>query len=163
VDPWFLVEAAPDLTSLVRTARQVNDGQPEFVVELVRRAAGRLEGLRVAALGLAYKPDVDDLRESPAIEIARLLSEKGAQVIAYEPYKAGVQLTGIQCGATLQDTLESADAALLLVAHAPLKNIQPKEAAAWMRGRLAIDTVNGWPALPWQAAGFRLFRLGAGY
>src|SRR3970040_809240 len=58
VDPWFLVEAASDLTPLIRAARQVNDGQPQYVVELVRRAAGQLNGCRIAALGLAYKPDV---------------------------------------------------------------------------------------------------------
>ena len=75
VDPWFLVEAAPDLAHLIYSARLVNDAQPGFVVELVRRALqGELAGKRIAALGLAYKPDVDDLRESPAIEAAQLLA-----------------------------------------------------------------------------------------
>ncbi|MBT3712919.1 MAG: nucleotide sugar dehydrogenase, partial [Anaerolineae bacterium] len=60
VDPWFLVEAAPDLTPFIRTAREVNDAQPQFVVDLVKRALGSLEGKKIAALGLAYKPDVDD-------------------------------------------------------------------------------------------------------
>ena len=65
VDPWFLVETAPDLSRLIHSARTVNDGQPAFAVELVRRTLGSLAGRRFAALGLAFKPDVDDLRESP--------------------------------------------------------------------------------------------------
>jgi UDP-N-acetyl-D-mannosaminuronic acid dehydrogenase len=162
VDPWFLVEAAPELTPLVRAARQVNDDQPQYVVELVRRAAGQLQGCRIAALGLAYKPNVDDLRESPAIQIARLLVEAGAQVTAYEPYKPGAQLPGLGVAATLQQALQDTDLALLLVAHAPLKAIQPGQVAAWMRGRLALDAVNGWETAPWLQAGFRLYRLGVG-
>jgi UDP-N-acetyl-D-mannosaminuronic acid dehydrogenase len=162
VDPWFLVEAAPDLTPLIHTARQVNDGQPHFVVELVRRIAGKLEGVRVAALGLSYKPDVDDLRESPALEIVRLLVEAGAQVAAHEPFKPDPQLAGIPSLATLEEALQGADLALLLVAHTPLKTLQPERAAALMRGRVAVDTVNGWSPQAWQAAGFHLYRLGVG-
>lgn len=159
VDPWFLVEAAPDLTSLIRAARQVNDNQPHFVLDLVRRAVEDLKGCRIAALGLAYKPDVDDLRESPAIEIAHLLAEAGAQVTAYEPYKPDAQLPGLHTVPTLQEALQDADLALLLVAHAPLKSIQPGQVITLMRGRLAVDTVNGWPLQLWQDAGFRLYRL----
>jgi len=83
VDPWFLVEAAPDITPLIRTARVVNDAQPHYVLELLRRALGSLSGVHVAVLGLAYKPNVDDLRESPAIDVARLL------VDAYPGFKFG--------------------------------------------------------------------------
>ncbi|MDO8944084.1 MAG: nucleotide sugar dehydrogenase, partial [Desulfobacterales bacterium] len=93
VDPWFLVEAAPDLTDLIRAARTVNDAQPHFVVDLVRRALdGNLAGRKIAALGLAYKPDVDDLRESPAIEIVELLVQAGASVTTFEPYKTDFQV-----------------------------------------------------------------------
>ncbi len=162
VDPWFLVEAAPDLTPLIRTARQVNDSQPHYVVELIRRAVTSLEGCRVAALGLAYKPDVDDLRESPAVQIVRLLGAAGARVIAYEPYKPEPHLDGITAVSTLQEALQGADVAVLLVAHTPLKSLDPKLAAALMRSRVAVDTVNGWNAHAWEAGGFRLHRLGSG-
>lgn len=73
VDPWFLVEAAPDLTNLIRTARQVNESQPQYVVNLVLSELRKIGGNRVAILGLAYKPDADDLRERPAVKIAQLL------------------------------------------------------------------------------------------
>ncbi len=88
VDPWFLVESAPDITPLIYNARNVNDGQPHFVVDLVRKALGSLQGKRIAALGLAYKPDVDDLRESPAAEVVHLLQKEGALVKAFEPFQA---------------------------------------------------------------------------
>jgi len=162
VDPWFLVEAAPDLASLIHAARQVNDGQPGHVVELVRRAAGNLRGCRIAALGLAYKPDVDDLRESPAIEVVRLLVEAGAQVAAYEPFKPEVHLPGLDTVPSVRQALQGADLALLLVAHSPLKALHPEQVAAWMRGRVVVDAVNGWSTQVWHSAGFHIYRLGVG-
>ncbi len=162
VDPWFLVEAAPDLTPLVRTARQVNDGQPEFVLSLVKRALGDLHGRRLAVLGLAFKPDVDDLRESPAIEVAHLLQKEGAVVQAYEPNKPDASLNGLQALPGLENALEGAEAVLLLVGHTPLKALDPQTVARMTTARVAIDTVNGWDAAGWQAAGFRVIRLGVG-
>ena len=78
VDPWFLVEAAPD-THLIdpATARNVNDSQPHFVVDWMERKLGNLSGRHICALGLTYKPDVDDFRESPAIDVVKLLNRKG--------------------------------------------------------------------------------------
>ncbi len=162
VDPWFLVEAAPDLTPLIRTARQVNDDQPRHVLALVEEVLGGLQGKILAALGLAYKPDVDDLRESPAVEVARLLQEAGAEVHAYEPFKAGAGIAGLTTCASLEEALEGAEAILLLVRHTPFLGLDP----AWVRerseARLVVDTVNGWDASRWRAAGFRVVRLGVG-
>ncbi|MFM9147097.1 MAG: nucleotide sugar dehydrogenase, partial [Verrucomicrobiota bacterium] len=75
VDPWFIVDAAPDATPLIRAARAVNDGRPAAVAARVR--AGLAPGAAVACLGLAFKPDVDDLRESPAVAVAALLAAAG--------------------------------------------------------------------------------------
>jgi UDP-N-acetyl-D-mannosaminuronic acid dehydrogenase len=162
VDPWFLVEAAPDLAQVIRTARQVNDAQPHFVVELVRRALHTLEHKVVAALGLAYKPDVDDLRESPAIEICRLLSAEGADVLAYEPFKTGAQIPGVQTVASLGATLDEADVLLLLVGHTALRQLDPHVIAQLTKARVAVDCVNGWDARVWVEAGFHLYKLGVG-
>ncbi|HCE16485.1 MAG TPA: nucleotide sugar dehydrogenase [Anaerolinea thermolimosa] len=162
VDPWFLVEAAPDLSPLIRTARQVNDSQPGYVVGLVRRAMGTLQGLRVAALGLSYKADVDDLRESPAIEICRELSAAGADVRAYEPYKPDAMIQGVKTAPTLASILDDADCLLLLVGHTPLKNLDPVVVAQLTAARVVIDCVNGWPRDAWEGNGFHLFRLGDG-
>jgi UDP-N-acetyl-D-mannosaminuronic acid dehydrogenase len=161
VDPWFLVEAAPDLTRLILAARQVNDSQPHFVVELVRRALGEeLAGKKIAALGLSYKPDVDDLRESPAIETACLLQSAGAQVLAYEPNKPDAVVPGMTLVPSLAEAIQDADLLLLLVGDTPLKSIDPVEVGQLTPARVVVDTVNGWPREAWRALGFRFFRLG---
>jgi UDP-N-acetyl-D-mannosaminuronic acid dehydrogenase len=161
VDPWFLVEAAPDLTPLISTARRVNDAQPEFVVELVRHSLGALHGRKIAALGLAYKPEVDDLRESPAVEVVRLLQKQGAQVRAFEPFRPEADGLEIAAAPGLEAAVESADAILLLVRHTQFVRIDPAQLAELTPARVAVDTVNGWDPAAWEAAGFRLFRLGA--
>lgn len=167
VDPWFLVEAAPHLTPLIHTARQVNDRQPEHVAEMVREALdlepeASLAGRRIAALGLAYKPDVDDLRESPAVEVVHLLARAGAQVVAYEPFKPQPELPGVQAVSSLEAALQDAELLLLLVGHQVLREQDPYLLAQATPARLAVDTVNGWSSQEWSKAGFQLYRLGVG-
>ena len=166
VDPWFLVESAPELTPLIATSRRVNDAQPQFVVDLVTRSVGRkgadLGGLTIAALGLAYKPDVDDLRESPAMEVCGLLSKMGATVRAYEPYKVDAAVPGGTAAGSLEEALAGADAVVVLVAHTEFKDVTPEKARAQMKGRVVVDTVGIWEAQLWQAGGFELHRLGVG-
>jgi len=161
VDPWFFVETAPDLTPLIYSARKVNDEQPHFVMSLVQKALGSLKGKKIAALGLAYKPDVDDLRESPAAEVVHLLIDAGASVRAFEPFKID-GLPGIATATTLEEAVKDADAILLLVRHSQFREIDPSAIAALTSTRLVIDTVNAWDTLDWQEAGFQMFRLGVG-
>jgi UDP-N-acetyl-D-mannosaminuronic acid dehydrogenase len=160
VDPWFFVESAPELTPLIYHSRQVNDAQPHFVVDVVRRALGSLEGKRIVALGLAYKPDVDDLRESPANEVVHLLQDEGAQVKAWEPFKPDANLAGIHMSSSLDEAIKDTDAILLLVNHTEFGKFDPVEIARKTRARILIDTVNGWNREAWEKAGFQLFRLG---
>ncbi|MEZ6070295.1 MAG: UDP-N-acetyl-D-mannosamine dehydrogenase [Pirellulales bacterium] len=86
VDPWFLVHAAPDLTPLIRMAREVNDRKPHFLVEHIKKLASQFNSPVIGCLGLAYKADVDDLRESPSLEITRDLIAAGHRVMACDPY-----------------------------------------------------------------------------
>jgi UDP-N-acetyl-D-mannosaminuronic acid dehydrogenase len=160
VDPWFFVEAAPDLSNLIYTARKVNDSQPHFVLDLVQNALGALKGKKIAALGLAYKPDVDDLRESPAAEVVRLLQDAGADVKAYEPFRPE-GLPGITAAPTLAAVLADVDAIILLVGHSELRILMPEQLAGLTPARVLIDTVNGWSGKDWSKAGFKMFRLGA--
>lgn len=162
VDPWFLVESAPDLATLIRTARQVNDSQPAFAAALVQRALGGVQGKHIAALGLAFKPDVDDLRESPAIEVVHLLIKAGADVTLYEPFKPDFTLVGTRTAATFGDAVKDADALVLLVGHSELKRLDPTEVAGMTTARIAVDTVNGWDSSAWTEAGFVYHRLGVG-
>lgn len=160
VDPWFFVEAAPELTPLIYHARRVNDTQPHFVLEKVKQALGDLKGKKIAALGLAYKPDVDDLRESPANEVVHLLQKEGAHVKAWEPFKPEAKMDGITMATSFNDAIKDADLILLLVKHTEFAALKPAEIATQTHARIAIDTVNAWKMDEWQKAGFQFHRLG---
>jgi UDP-N-acetyl-D-mannosaminuronic acid dehydrogenase len=160
VDPWFFVEAAPDITPLINTARNVNDHQPEFVLSLVKRALGDLTGKKLAVLGLAFKPDVDDLRESPAVSVAEHLSEEKADVTACEPFKPDFTGKGYSVTSSLEQTVKDADAIILLVAHSRFKSLEPEKMKMATSARIIVDCVNVLDPQSWQAAGFTLLRLG---
>jgi UDP-N-acetyl-D-mannosaminuronic acid dehydrogenase len=160
VDPWFFVETAPELTPLIYHARRVNDGQPHFVLEKVRQALGSLKDKKIAAFGLAYKPDVDDLRESPAVEIVHLLQDEGANVKAWEPFKPDANLPGLDMAASREAAIQDADALLLLVKHSEFMSLDPAKIRSQSRARVVVDCVNGWDPTQWENAGFRVFRLG---
>jgi UDP-N-acetyl-D-mannosaminuronic acid dehydrogenase len=169
VDPWFFVETAPELSPLIYTARSVNDAQPKYVVELVKRALcgpeipkDALKGKKIAALGLAYKPDVDDLRESPAVEVVHMLQEQGALVKSWEPFKPDAGLKGIEMAPDLASALKDAELIALLVAHSQFLALKPAQLTSKTRARAVVDTVNGLNAAEWQAAGFVVTRLGVG-
>lgn len=163
VDPWFLVEAAPDLTSLISTARHVNDDQPQYVFRLVKDTIGEnLSGKRIAALGLAFKPDVDDLRESPAIKVAQLLDQAGAVVWAYEPYKVDAVISGVNMATNLAQAVADAELIILLVGHQAFKQLNPDKLKELTPARLVVDTVNSWDERSWIQAGFKVSRLGVG-
>lgn len=94
MDPWFIVDTTPEEARIIRMARKVNDHKPEWVLEKVKAAiadclaqkpGSTMADIKVACLGLAFKPDIDDLRESPAVEISQNISKLGCQVLAVEP------------------------------------------------------------------------------
>ncbi len=162
VDPWFLVEAAPQNAQLILNAREVNDSQPAYLVDFMQRKTGSLRGKRVAALGLAYKADVDDLRESPAVTAVELLRDAGAQVTTCEPFKPEFKIEGVKSAPTLEEAAKDADILLLLVGHTQFKQLNPQEIHKITTAKTAIDAVNIWPREAWTAAGFAYFHLGDG-
>ncbi len=160
VDPWFLVEAAPELAGLVAKARSVNDEQPRYVVDLLRRELGSLAHRRIAVLGLTYKSDVDDVRESPAIEVVRLLAQEGAQLTAFDPLAPQVVLEAERVE-SLERAVSRAEVVLLLVAHQALRAIDPGHLASLTPARVAFDCHGVWDRTLWARAGFRVRSLGA--
>lgn len=129
VDPWFIVDRNPEQARLIRTAREVNDHKPEWVMGKVKAALAdtiaaqpgkTVNDIKIACLGLAFKPDIDDLRESPAVEIAHAIAALGCQTLAVEPNIEALpaQLDGVQL-ATLEDALSVADLICVLVKHSP--------------------------------------------
>lgn len=130
VDPWFIVDSAPEVARIVRTAREVNDYKPVWVVEkikssiadtLSRKPNARMGDVKVACLGLAFKPNIDDLRESPAVEVAKQIMKVGCQVLAVEPNieQLPVRLTDGMTLVSLEDALAQADVLCVLVKHQP--------------------------------------------
>jgi UDP-N-acetyl-D-mannosaminuronic acid dehydrogenase len=85
VDPWFIVSQDPDNSRIIKTAREINDSKPDWVVDKVRAKADSLNTRKVVCFGLAFKPDIDDLRESPAVRVVELLIEQGYEVSCVEP------------------------------------------------------------------------------
>jgi UDP-N-acetyl-D-mannosaminuronic acid dehydrogenase len=161
VDPWFLVEAAPELANLICTARKVNDSQPDFILNLVERVSGKnLSGKRITILGLAYKAGVDDMRESPAIQITSRLVEKGAQVTAFDPYKPSFAVNGIKSAANLPEALKDAEMIVLLVGHPSLVDLDPEELISLTDARLVIDAVNKWTGKKWEDTPLHIYHFG---
>jgi UDP-N-acetyl-D-mannosaminuronate dehydrogenase len=110
---------------------------------------------------LAYKPDVDDFRESPAVHCVELLQKAGANVRVLEPYLKD-NIPGIKTYATAAETAQSADLILLLVNHSAFHQIDPLQLLPQTSARILFDTVNGWEKTTWETAGFKVFHLGSG-
>ncbi len=142
VDPWFIVDAAPKEARLMRTAREVNDGKPRWVIERVRAAAAKSAKPVVACLGLAFKANIDDLRESPSLEITEHLADEGLKVLAVEPHVRELPkaLQGKAELVTLDDALARADVIVLLVDHDAFKALP----VARLVGKQLVDTRGIW-------------------
>jgi UDP-N-acetyl-D-mannosaminuronic acid dehydrogenase len=126
VDPWFIVHAAPDLARLIRLSREVNDCKPDWVINKVRSAVASFEekgkragDLTIAILGLSFKPNIDDLRESPAVRITNLLSKRlPSRLVAVEPNIDRLPDALNQVSLMTFDlAIEVADIVVVLVAH----------------------------------------------
>jgi UDP-N-acetyl-D-mannosaminuronic acid dehydrogenase len=125
VDPWFIVSQSPEKARMIRTAREVNNYKTHWVIEKIKNACleFRLENGRepvLACLGLAFKPDIDDLRESPAVEVVEALIKDGIQCMVVEP---NVESHPHFSLSSLEDAIAKADIAVVLVAHTAFKEV----------------------------------------
>lgn len=138
VDPWFIVSQAAEEARLIRTAREVNDSKPEWVIEKVRQKAARFRRPTIACLGLAFKADVDDLRESPALHIVRRLREADlGDLLVCEPHLRASEEFDL---VALEDAVERTDIVLLLVDHRAFRRLKP----AKLQEKVLIDTRGMW-------------------
>lgn len=144
VDPWFIVAADPARARLIRTAREVNDAKPGWVVEKVATHAAGLKAPVIACLGLSYKPDVDDLRESPAVEIvAELARRQVGELLVVEPHVNALPKPLAQLGLSLWDfdrATERANILLLLVDHASFLHVDHDV----VKDKIVVDTRGAW-------------------
>jgi UDP-N-acetyl-D-mannosaminuronic acid dehydrogenase len=144
VDPWFLVDSAPQYAKLIRAAREVNDSKPAHVIGRIKGLAGRFKKPVIACLGLAFKANIDDLRNSPAMEIVEQLARgKVGEILAVEPHvdelpaamkKLPVRLVGID------QAIERADIVVLLVDHDAFREIDRDR----LLDKAVIDTRGLW-------------------
>ena len=134
VDPWFIVDRSPECSRLIRTAREVNDDKPNWVIDRVKKCADKFKDPAIACLGLAFKADVDDLRESPAFSIVKQLQKENiGQLLICEPNLSAHQDFELS---SVEEAIDRADIVLVLVDHSRFKSIS----AAELSEKVVIDT-----------------------
>jgi len=159
VDPWFLVNAAPEVAALIRTARSVNDGMPAHVIDLLLRLAPPPGP--VALLGVTYKAEVDDIRESPALHVAELAAERGYDVRLCDPH-VRPETPGLPAPLLpLARALRDVEAVAVLVDHRTFRELDPAMVAGLVRQRRVLDARNVLDRDAWRQNGFEVSVLGA--
>lgn len=144
-DPWFIVNSAPDEARLICTARMINDNIPDYIVNRIKELAARFKHPVITCLGLSYKADSGELRESPAVKIVQQLGKSNTgQILAVEPHIKTLPDELIKCSniklVDLTTGMEQADLVVLLVSHRAFMNIDLE-----MYGKkAALDTRGMW-------------------
>jgi len=144
VDPYFIIDAAPDSTALMRSARQINSDRPYSVMRDIEGLLDPTKPQTIACLGLSFKANIDDMRESPAVDVVRLLAEiPGIKLLAAEPHAQGLPLELQGLGITFTDALtaiDKADIVVLLVDHRHFNLIDPEA----LQDKKLVDTRGLW-------------------
>lgn len=160
VDPWFLVELDPQQAKMIHLARQTNDGMPSYTAQLttdILHAKG-IKDPKIAVLGLAFKGNIDDMRESPSVEVVEQLRERKLAFTAFDPHIKNNNLP--EQTQSQEEALQNASAILILTDHQAFKDINPEDIKSKMQNHIIIDTKNCIDRTKWEAAGFNVYVLG---
>jgi UDP-N-acetyl-D-mannosaminuronic acid dehydrogenase len=160
VDPWFIVEKQPERAKIINLARNTNDGMPHYVLQRIKDLTKNVGGkVKVCILGVTYKPNVDDMRESPIIELIHLLKEQGN----FEPVVVDnhVDLDGSK-GRDLYTAAQDAHLLVLAVNHNEFKELDFARLSNVMKCPVTLDTRNFWDADTIEKAGMEYHLLGWG-
>jgi len=152
VDPWFIVDSAPEQTKLIRAAREINDHKPHFFVNKITQAITQAKNPKVAFLGLSYKPDIDDMRESPAIEVVHSVAQAGATpLLVVEPHSQELPkaLHGFShlSKVSFESAIEQADIIVLLVGHRDFLTFRKNNREKFetlLKTKTVIDATGAW-------------------
>ncbi len=158
VDPWFLVDRFPDIAQVIRTSRMVNDDQPHRVFQCVSEWIQDIADPKIAILGVSYKGNVDDARESPSRKLILLLEQHGFRVTAHDPLVENFVVELVD----MDTALSQADCLVIMTDHDQYRHLDPSHAANLVRHRNVLDTRNMLDEALWNKAGFRVKLKGRG-
>lgn len=166
-DVQALIKTADELgvsSELLRNVEAINESQRDRFVRMVEETLGSLRGKKLAVWGLAFKPDTDDMRSAPSIDILLTLSEKGAEITAYDPVSMDVAKKSlpkeIVFAASAEESLNGADALLLLTEWEAFRTVKPEEIKKKMKGIHVFDGRNMFDPKAMEQAGFRYRAIG---
>jgi UDP-N-acetyl-D-mannosaminuronic acid dehydrogenase len=158
VDPWFIIDVDKDRTELIQRARKTNDEMPEFIVQIVEEELKGIDTPTITAFGVAYKGNVGDTRESPAIDIISKLKAKGYEIRIYDPLVKEFEHDLLE----LSEAVSNSDCILVLADHKMFNSLDINKIFKEMRTKKIIDTRHTLSG-DWKAAGFDIRVLGIGY
>ncbi len=160
VDPYFLIAVSEERTRLMQTARDINNSMPDFVLKKAKKILGSLRGKKIAVLGIAYKGNVGDTRESPSLEVIKRLKKEGVICRVHDPYvdpeNSPEKLV------SLEEAVENADMVIITTDHGVFRDIDPGHIGSLVAEKILFDTrhiVNG---EEWAGAGWDVVYLGDG-
>lgn len=160
VDPWFIVEKTPDLAKIIALSRETNDSMPQHVLAKIDDILKDIEGIKkVTILGITYKPNIDDIRESPIIKLIELLDERiDYEISVYDPYMKAHKYQAKD----IVTASENSDLIVLAVNHDDFNNLPLLDMARVMRNKNFFDTRNFCNRHDIENKGFKYFLLGEG-
>ena len=138
VDPWFIIEKEPELSNIIKSSRLLNDSMPEYVYNKINKILQKDKSKKITILGITYKANTDDMRESPIIKLIDKLLKNNYNVKVFDPYIKDFQ---INCQSILEACKDS-DLLILGVNHDYFKNLPLDEIKTTMKGNLILDTRN---------------------
>ncbi|MCK4736665.1 MAG: nucleotide sugar dehydrogenase [Methanophagales archaeon] len=157
IDPWFLTENTTRCR-IVSLAREINDGMPNHVLQIVKRLVDGIKDPVITVFGVAYKGGVDDTRETPALKFIKLAENEGCDVKVYDPYVKEFEYEILGLG----ESVRGSDCIVLITDHPEFKNVEPEGIARLMRNKNVVDTRKMLDTKRWEEAGFCVNVLGYG-
>lgn len=159
VDPWFIVELDPEKAQIIHLARKTNDGMPSYTAQLTADilSAKGIKDPKIAVLGLAFKGNIDDMRESPSVEVVGQFRERGFRLNAFDPH---IKVNNLpEQTQNLSEAVENASALVILTDHQAFRDLDPTTLTT-LANRIVIDTKNCIDRAKWEQAGFDVYLLG---
>ena len=158
VDPWFIIEKYPADTEIITLSRKINDSMPEYIIARIRKIVGEIDNPKIAILGVTYKGNIDDTRESPALKIIAELEKIGIKYAIYDPHIREFKYKL----SSLKEAFRGSDCAVILANHDEFNFLYPAEIRKLMRHQILFDTKCCVDHNLWKQNSFRVYCLGVG-